>query len=113
MVFQIQPRLSTNTTIRVYTIQFKETILFRDEITVSICHTKNLSRVVKKSIEKNIVFNKFWGKNRASLLDLDLSVGKLKEERENEKKKKNKCIRYSKLNELSFNRHNARFEILR
>lgn len=51
-------------------------------------------------------FNKFWGKNRASLLDLDLSVGKLKEERENEKKKKNKCIRYSKLNELSFNRHN-------
>lgn len=45
MVFQIQRRLSTNTTIRVYiTIQFKETILFRDEITVSICHTKNLSR---------------------------------------------------------------------
>lgn len=44
MVFRIQRRLSTNTTIHVYYIvQFKETILFRDEITVSICHTKNLS----------------------------------------------------------------------
>lgn len=82
MVFQIQRWLSTNTTIRVYTIQFKETILFRDEITVSICRTKNLSRVVKKSIEKNIVLINF-GEKIARLFCRELfSVGKLKEKRE-------------------------------
>lgn len=47
-------------------------------------------------------FNKFWGKNRASLLDLDLSVGKLKEERENEKKKKKQMHSIFKVERTKF-----------
>lgn len=102
MVFQIQRWLSTNTTIRVYTIQFKETILFRDEITVSICRTKNLSRVVKKSIEKNIVLISFGEKIACPFCRKLFSVGKLKEKRENEKKERKKMHSIFKVERTKF-----------
>lgn len=102
MVFQIQRWLSTNTTIRVYTIQFKETILFRDEITVSICRTKNLSRVVKKSIEKNIVLISFGEKIARPFCRKLFSVGKLKEKRENEKKERKKMHSIFKVERTKF-----------
>lgn len=102
MVFQIQRWLSTDTTIRVYTIQFKETILFRDEITVSICRTKNLSRVVKKSIEKNIVLISFGEKIARPFCRKLFSVGKLKEKRENEKKERKKMHSIFKVERTKF-----------
>lgn len=102
MVFQIQRWLSTNTTIRVYTIQFKEIILFRDEITVSICRTKNLSSIVKKSIEKNIVLISFGEKIARPFCRKLFSVGKLKEKRENEKKERKKMHSIFKVERTKF-----------